>query len=52
MPLSKDDYFKCKMVKLLTFSYLQGDELYHKIALLDRATRQSLPEAGLLDQGI
>jgi hypothetical protein len=52
MLLFKDDFYQSKMLKLVTFSYLEGYELYHKIALLDRATRQSLPEAGLLDQGI
>lgn len=38
-----------KNVRLLTFSYLDGSTLYHKIALIDKETRASLPNAGLLD---
>ena len=37
-------------IKLLIFSFISGEELYHKVALLDRQTRESLPNAGLLDQ--
>ncbi len=37
---------------LLTFSYLHGFELFHKIAVLNRKIRESLPHAGLLDQVI
>ncbi len=32
------------------FSYLSGAEIYHKIAVVNRLTRESLPESGLLDQ--
>lgn len=32
------------------FSYLCCADLYHKISLLDKITRVSLPESGLLDQ--
>ena len=37
-------------LRLLTFSYLNGDELFHKIALLNKKLRLILPSAGLLDQ--
>lgn len=32
------------------FSYLSGADLYHKIALLNNRTRDSLPSSGLVDQ--
>jgi len=35
---------------LKIFSYLTGDELLHKIARLNKQTRDYLPGAGLLDQ--
>ena len=50
--LSQSAFQNNKMLKLLTFSYLQGCDLYHKIALLDKATRKSLPGAGLLGRMI
>ncbi len=34
---------------LLTFSYLDGFELFHKIAVLSKKIQESLPGAGLLD---
>lgn len=37
---------------LLTFSYLHGFELFHKIAVTSKKIRESLPNAGLLDQNI
>ncbi len=37
---------------LLTFSYLHGFELFHKIAVTSKKIRESLPNAGLLDQTI
>ena len=37
-------------LRLLTFSFLSGDELFKKIAVLNKKLRQSLPGAGLLDQ--
>ncbi len=52
MLLGQEEFQQNKMLKLLTFSFLQGCDLYHKIALLNKATRQSLPGAGILDQGI
>jgi hypothetical protein len=39
-----------KHTRLLSFSYLDGATLYHKIALLNKEMRASLPNAGLLDQ--
>jgi hypothetical protein len=39
-----------KHTRLLTFSYLDGSTLYHKIALLNKEMRASLPNSGLLDQ--
>ena len=36
--------------RLLVLSYLSGADLYHKIALIDKRTRDSLPDSGLLDQ--
>jgi hypothetical protein len=39
-----------KNIRLLTYSFLDGATLYHKIALLNKETRASLPGAGLLDQ--
>ena len=32
------------------FNFVDGDTLYHKIALLSRKVRNSLPGSGLLDQ--
>jgi len=37
-------------LQLVTFSYLSGSDLYHKIALLNRSTRSQLPQSGLVDQ--
>jgi hypothetical protein len=37
-------------LKLLIFSYLPGPCIYHKIALLNQATRHSLPGSALLSQ--
>ncbi len=39
-----------KNTRLLSFSFLDGATLYHKIALINKETRASLPDAGLLDQ--
>jgi hypothetical protein len=36
-------------LRLITFSYLPGCDLFHKIALLSKALRKLLPESGLLD---
>jgi hypothetical protein len=49
LSLNTVEFQKHKMLKLLTFSYLHGYELYHKIAILDKTTRQSLIGAGILD---
>ena len=35
---------------MIVFSYLTGSELFHKIALLNKTTRQMLPESGILQQ--
>ncbi len=43
---------KNKFLQLTIFSYLPGCDLYHKIALLDKATRKQLPKTGLFDQVI
>ncbi len=34
----------------LTFSYLTGCELFHKIAVTGKQVRDKLPDSGLLDQ--
>jgi hypothetical protein len=39
-----------KYTRLLMFSYLPGNVLFHKIALLTKEVRKSLPNSGLLDQ--
>ena len=39
-------------LRLKTFAYLRGDELFHKIALLSKSVSETLPNAGLLDQKI
>ena len=45
-----EQYYKThKELRLVTFSYLSGSDLYHKIGLLDKTIRDSLPKAGLLD---
>jgi hypothetical protein len=45
-----EKYYKAhKDLRLVTFSYLSGSDLYHKIGLLDKTIRESLPKAGLLD---
>ncbi len=43
-------YIYSNPFKLLTFSYLHGYELFHKIALTSKKIRALLPGAGLLDQ--
>jgi hypothetical protein len=35
---------------LIIFSYLSGADLYHKVSLLNKGIRHSLPKAGLMDQ--
>ena len=35
---------------LVTFAYLPGCDLFHKIALLNKFFRRELPSSGLLDQ--
>jgi len=37
-------------LQFVTFSYLSGSDLYHKIALLNRSTRSQIPQSGLVDQ--
>ena len=45
-----EQYYKThKELRLVTFSFLSGSDLYHKIALLSKTIRESLPKAGLLD---
>ena len=39
-----------KETKLIVFSFLTGEELYHKVALLNKKTRESLPDSHLLNQ--
>lgn len=48
--LQAEAYKSNKNLRLLTFSYLSGSDLYHKVAVLDKKTRELLPHAGLLDQ--
>ena len=48
--LSSKAFLKNCDLRLKVFSYLNGRELYLKIALLDKCTRVSLPETGMLDQ--
>jgi hypothetical protein len=47
--LSLAAFLRHKELKLIVFSYLTGADLYHKIALLNKSTRESLPKSGLLD---
>jgi hypothetical protein len=49
MRLDAEAFIKLKDIRLDIFSYLNGADLYHKIALLDKVTRVSLPDARLLD---
>ncbi len=49
IPTDTDAFRKHKDLRLVIFSFLNGLKLYHKIALLDKITRVSLPESGLLD---
>lgn len=37
-------------LRLLTFSYLHGNELFHKIAVTSKKIREKLVNAGILDQ--
>ena len=37
-------------LRLHTFSFLDGCQLFHKIALTSKYIRSKLPESGLLDQ--
>ncbi len=37
-------------LQLLTFSYLPGCDLFHKIAVTCKSLRKVLPNSGLLDQ--
>ena len=50
--LLKFDISKTPLVLLMTFSYLPGNVIYHKIALLDRKIRRLLNQSFLLDQEI
>ncbi len=43
-------YTDSKNLRLLTFSYLPGCDLFHKIALTSKSIRKKLPKSGLLDQ--
>lgn len=36
-------------LRLVVFSFLTGSELYHKISVLNKETREGLPDAKLLD---
>ena len=49
-PFQIKTYFYPDHLKLLIFSYLNGCELFHKIAVTSKATRNQLPVSGLLDQ--
>ena len=46
----KHIFLKNKNIRLIVYSYLDGATLYHQVARLDRHTRVSLPEAGILTQ--
>lgn len=48
-PLDAKAFLEHKGLRLVVFSYLTGADLYHKVALLNKVIRVSLPEAGLLD---
>jgi len=43
-------YPESRHLQILTFSYLTGCDLFHKIAVTNKAMRESLPNSGLLDQ--
>ena len=49
MELTKDNFMKHYGIRLAIYSYLDGATLYHKIAILDKATRKILPGSGILD---
>ena len=50
LKIGLNEFVRHNNFRLLVFSYLSGAELYHKISLLNKKTRASLPSAGLLDQ--
>ncbi len=37
-------------IRMIVFSYLTGSDLFHKISLLNKTTRQMLPESDILNQ--
>jgi hypothetical protein len=43
-------YTDSRDLRLLTFSFLPGYDLFHKIALTSKSIREQLPKSGLLDQ--
>lgn len=43
-------YPKSFDIQLFTFSFLDGDDLFHKICRLNKKVRDAIPGAGLLDQ--
>lgn len=49
MKLDSNAFLEHKDIRLKIFAYLDGAKLYHKIAVLDKTTRVSLPTAGILD---
>ncbi len=50
IPLQASNFISHTNLRLVVFSYLTGADLYHKIALLDKSYRKTLPISGLLDQ--
>ena len=48
--LSAESFKHNKNLSLLVYRNLNGPELFHKIALLNKKTRESLLHSGLLDQ--
>ena len=48
--LESNQFVKLPALRLVTWSYLSGGDLFHKIALLNKDIRQKLPTARLLNQ--
>ena len=50
MKATKPKPLLCSNLRLVLFSYLPGTTLFHKISLINKATRKALPDSALLDQ--
>ncbi len=50
LKLDSDEFRKHEGIRMIVFSYLTGSDLFQKIALLNKTTRQMLHESGILKQ--